>query len=118
MSMGADILSAMMTDLPEQTAQVRYAGTDAALAGTVAAAFCTGLDRQQDATEQGLVLAASGNVRYLASAEPAAWASAIQGKPIEILFYGATEWTRARVHGRMPMAGAVRLTVTAEFENQ
>ena len=80
--------------------------------------LATGLDRQQDATEQGLVLAASGNVRYLASAEPAAWASAIQGKPIEILFYGATEWTRARVHGRMPMAGAVRLTVTAEFENQ
>ena len=101
--------------------QLRYSGHDADLDGTITEAFQSGMELVRATTDEGNVDGAEGNVRYITTAEPSGWASAVNGQPaingqvVEILFYGETVWMRFRVATRLPLEGAVRLNLTAEF---
>lgn len=116
MGIGQTAFNTIVAAFPENVVQLRYAGLEPDLAGTIASAFCSGMERVRAQTDEGLVNGADGNVRYLTSAEPSAWADGINGQVVEILFYGESEWERFRVASRKPLQGAVRLNLLAEFE--
>jgi len=117
-NLGALGITSIMAAMPSVVGKVRYAGDVTALAGEVAQALCVGIEDIGASTEQGNYSERRGNVRYVLTAEPAAWAtnSAIVRQPIEIQLYGKRTWIRARVQNRAEMQGGVRLTVTAEFQ--
>ena len=106
-AMGADV-----------TVDIRYAGDNADLDGTVTDAMSTGVEMLRAITEEGMYSGKTGVVRYAKEDEPTAWATnqAILGQVVEVTLPGETEWSKLRVAGRMVMAGAVRLTLTSEFE--
>ena len=122
MSIGSDALAAVIATFPEGVVSLRYAGSNKDLTGTVASAFQSGMERIRQITEEGNVDGADGNIRYLTSAEPSAWAAetngapAIDGQIVEIKFYGESEWVRFKVASRLPIQGAVRMNLLAEFE--
>ncbi len=121
--LGATAISGILADNPELAARVRYTaecGEVGALVGEVKTALCTGLEQVHVYTDQGLYSGADGFVRYSLDAEPKEWArnNAIAGQVIELLLYGETVWRRVRVSGRRAMAGAVRLNVSAEFDQK
>jgi hypothetical protein len=73
-----------------------------------------GIERRRESSEQGLIDAPSGNVRYKLSDEPTAWGGrAIIGKVIAVSIAGA-DAVELRVEARASMAGAVRLEVKDE----
>ena len=107
MSIGSTALSAIIAALPENVVELQYAGSNSDLAGTISSAFQSGMERVRAQTDEGLLDAASGNVRYLTSDEPTAWATetngipAISGQVVKIKFYGESSYVRFRVakHG-------------------
>lgn len=108
---------------PELLAQLRYAGTNTSLAGTITSALSTGNEHSLAITDQGTIDTYSATIRYSSAREPAAWkqpsgsqAYAIEGEPVEVLFPGESVWTRCRVRNRFSIAGMVRLNIVAEFE--
>jgi hypothetical protein len=118
---GATLISALLAAHPQLVASARYHGDTPALSGQVNNAFLAGgPERERVSTEEGMVNSAVGVVRYLTSAEPAGWSSgAIIGQKVKVLYYGMSDWTVAdvyRVTGRKEVAGAVRLTLMAEYE--
>ena len=118
---GEQVIDGILAAEPSLAAQVRYTaetGTTEALLGAVTTALCTGLENTRAQTDEGLYVGADGQVRYKASLEPTAWKAnnAICGQVVEVLLYGETEWRRVRVVTRREMAGAVRLSVTAEYD--
>ena len=133
-NLGAQLIDSVRGAVEDTNAQVRYAGNDTSLAGTIEEAICTGLERQERNSEQGQYRAIAGSVRFKKSLEPAAWGKIskdddegekveipIIGDLVEILLPGDTSWDedspiKARVNNRLVMAGAVRLDVVAEFE--
>ena len=106
-AMGADV-----------TVDIRYAGDNDDLNGTVEDAMCTGVEALRAITEQGIYAGKDGTVRYAKEDEPTAWATnqAILGQVVEVQLPGETEWSKLRVSHRLVIAGAVRLTVTGEFD--
>ena len=115
----ATIISALRTAMgADVTVAIRYAGDNADLTGTISDAMCTGVEALRAVTEQGLYSGQDGMVRYAKADEPTAWATdqAILGQVVEVQLPGETEWSRLRVARRLVMAGAVRLTLTSEFE--
>lgn len=110
-------LAAIAAAQPELTATIRYAGEDVTLTGSIDSVICTGLDKAKTVTEEGLIDEAGGSIRYSSLVEPAAWAvlNVINGKVIEVLQNGKSEWLRCRVIGRRETAGTVLLTVVSEF---
>lgn len=123
MSIGATAIAALKTAFPESVVTVRYAGNNAALAGTISSAFSAGVERIRASTDEGIIDGADGNVRYATSDEPQGWATdtngqpAITGQVIEVKFYGESNWVRFRVTSRKPLEGAARLNIVAEFED-
>lgn len=110
--------------MPELLAQVRYAGADTALAGTISTAVSTGNEHSKAVTDQGTIDTFAATIRYSSALEPATWkapagtqAYAIEGQPVEVKFPGDTAWTRCRVRNRFAIAGMVRLNIVAEFED-
>jgi len=122
--LGATILDSLQGVITDATTEIRYAGTKTALAGTITAATVAGLERTKLTTDQGASDDIDGVVRYKASLEPAAWKAslAIMGEVIKILGPGEDAdavdavWYRCRVANRKVVAGAVRLSVVAEFQ--
>jgi hypothetical protein len=133
-NLGDKAVGAIRSKLADTQGQVRYAGKDETLAGTVAQAVVTGLKREVRDTEKGQYKAIEGSVRFKTSAEPAAWGKIskddetgekveipIIGDMVEVLLSPDTSFddgdpVRARVRNRLVMAGAVRLDVIQEFE--
>lgn len=135
-NIGATVVDAIRAALPDTNAQIRHAGDDEdALAGTVTGCVCTGIEMFRDMTEQGAGTSKEGNVRYKLADEPAAWSvkdagdnvtpgagrsePAIMGAKVDVLLPGYTDWDDAvtcRVNNRIAMAGAVRLSVVALYE--
>lgn len=118
---GATIIDSLRSALPDANAQVRYAGENDDLNGTVEEAVCTGIERTGTTSEQGSYDITTGTVRFKKSLEPTAWGTdiAIIGQMVEVLLAGETDWdeaVRVRVNNRLVMAGAVRLTVIGEFD--
>jgi hypothetical protein len=115
MNIGVTAITYLKATFPSNVATVRYAGQNGSLDGSVEA-FCAGIERTRAQTEEGLYNGADASIRYLSSAEPTAWANAINGQVIELQFADTDEWIRLRVTNRKALQGAVRLNVTAEFE--
>ena len=110
MADGADNIDAMLSELTDAVSTVVYAGE------TISTAICTGVARTRDRDEQGMLNFASGQVRYKAADEPAAWGGdAVIGKVVTLTIAGGTEQA-VRVAGRIAVAGAVRLDVEAELQ--
>jgi hypothetical protein len=134
-NLGETVLDAVRGLVPDTQGQVRYAGKDERLNGTVSEAVVTGLDRGRSDTEQGEYKAIEeGSARYKKAKEPEAWGiiGKINGKGkeveipiigdlVEVLLPGDTSFddgspVKARVSNRVVMAGAVRLDLIAEFQ--
>jgi hypothetical protein len=75
--------------------------------------LCTGLDEIKTATEQGQVSGYSGNLRYAKASEATAIKS---GDVLEVKRAIDTAFIKVRVAVRHDIGGAVRLSITAEFE--
>lgn len=122
MGIGSTAFTAAKGAFPENVVDLRYSGNDDDLAGSITGAFQSGMERVRFQTEEGNVDGAEGNVRYLTADEPSGWATETNGKPaingqiVEIKFYGESAWTRFRVASRLPLQGAVRMNLIAEFE--
>lgn len=122
MSIGSTALAAVVAAFPENVVSLCYGGDVAALIGTISSAFSAGIERVRVQTAEGMINSVSGNVRYATSDEPSGWATetngapAILGQVVEIKFYGETEWNKARVASRLPLQGAVRMNLVAEYE--
>jgi len=116
MSNGADMLETAIATWPGREVEVRYSGNNVDLTGTIASAFCAGIDEAKIVTDQGLLNGAEGRLRYLTADEPSGWAAGINGQVVEIRKSGG-EWKRLRVkmHGG-DREGATSLDVMAEFE--
>jgi hypothetical protein len=70
-NLGETVLDAVRGLVPDTQGQVRYAGKDERLNGTVSAAVITGLERERPDTEQGEYKAiGEGSVRYKKAEEP------------------------------------------------
>ena len=115
MDIGVTAITYLKATFPDNVADVRYSGNDTDLTGNVEA-FCAGIERARAVTEEGLLNGADATIRYLTTDEPDGWAAGIHGQVIELRFDDADEWTRLRVTNRKDLQGAVRLNVTAEFE--
>jgi len=116
MGVGDEAIDAMLETWPNRQVEVRYAGDDDTLAGTIAAAFCSGVDRPRIVTDEGILNGAAGFVRYKTASEPAAWAAGINGQVIEIRYTGGA-WMRLRVRAHSgDREGETRLDVSAEYE--
>jgi hypothetical protein len=105
-NLGAQILTAIQGALPDGTCTVKSGRS-------VWAGWCSGLDEIKTATDQGQVAGFSGNVRYLKSAEPVEIKA---GSVVEVQRPQDESYQKLRVSFRRENGGAVRLTVTAEFE--
>ena len=116
MSLGSEAIATAKAIWPTQVVALRYSGNVPELAGSVAEAFCAGIERARVSTDEGLMNGADGAVRYVATDEPSGWANGINGQVVEMRFTGASAWIRLRVRGRMEQVGAVRLNVAAEYE--
>jgi hypothetical protein len=111
MTLGETLIDSMWQSLPDARATATYGGA------TIAQAVCSGVDESWQETEQGVAVANASAVRYALTGEPTEWGGkAIIGKVIDLTVGG--ESYRARVTGRAVVAGAVRLTVIAEFERR
>jgi len=110
--LGETLVGSLYATLPDARASVAYDGE------TVAQAVCVGINEAWQDTEQGAALANVATVRYAEAHEPAAWGGrAIIGKVVAVTLAGGDEY-RARVMGRALVMGAVRLTISAEYEQQ
>ena len=77
-------------------------------------ALCTGIEEIYSPTDQGVVKGYAGNVRYALDIEPEVIAP---GSAIKIKRTGIdAKFLNARVGSRHSIGGAVRVSVTAEFE--
>jgi hypothetical protein len=133
-NLGDKVVGDIQGKLADAQAQVRYAGEDTSLDGTITEAVCTGLERSKENTEQGQYRAIEGLVRYKKADEPDAWGAItkddesgekveipIMGQLVEVLLSPDTDFddgtpVKARVRNRMVQGGAVRLDVEAEFQ--
>lgn len=115
MGLGEESVEHAMTTWPGRVVAVRYAGDNDALTGTIASAFCAGIDAARMVTEEGIYSGAAGSVRYKTADEPTGWAAGINGQAIEIQYSGGS-WIRLRVRGHRECEGATRLDVAAEYE--
>jgi hypothetical protein len=106
-NMAATILTAAIAAFPDGACSVRV-GRD-----VIATALCTGLDEVKTATDQGNVIGFSGNVRYLLADEPR---EVKKGEVIEIKRAEDAAYFKVRAGVRHSSSGAVRLSITAEFE--
>jgi hypothetical protein len=121
--LGAQLVADIRAKLADTQGQIRYAGKNSELSGTIAEVVVTGLELIKTTSEHGPYNAIDGVVRYQASDEPEKWAEKPAQEPaimydiIEILLPGYTDWdeeegiAEARVRNRLVMAGAVRLTL-------
>ena len=114
-------LASIASAMPSISISIRYAGPDPLMSGTIINALCTGLERIRVPTDEGIVDSADGIVRYVSTAEPAAWgiqtdsqSPAINGQVVELQFSDSPAWRKARVIARKVIAGMVRLTLEAE----
>ena len=107
MAIGAQLFEACYAELPDTRCSVRV-GHD-----TIARAICTGLDEIKTATDQGGIKGFSGNLRYLSTDEPKEIAA---GDVVEVKRAQDAKHIRVRAGVRHEMGGAVRLTISAEFD--
>lgn len=119
---GDTLIDAITTAIPDSTsAQIRYAGDNTTLDGTISTAICTGIEESNLATEQGMYAGKAGIVRYKQSDEPSAWFAdqqpVIIGELVEVLLPGETDnWTKCRVANRLAQSGMIRLDVEAPYQ--
>lgn len=120
---GAEAVAAVYSALSDAQVQLRYAGSDTDLAGTITTVIGTGIEETRQPTDEGMYNLESATARYASADEPDAWGTnrAIMGQPVEMLLHGDTDWDEARklrVANRKVFAGGVRLDLIAEFEEQ
>lgn len=124
-SLGETVVDAVIAAIPEAvSAQIRYAGDDSALNGSISTVSCSGVEDVKTVDEQGRVAARQGIMRYKKTDEPSAWSEgegilAIMGELVDVMLPGETEWDNAttlRVRNRLEQAGMVRLDVQAVNE--
>ena len=96
------------------------------MSGSVDDATCTGVERMQMQSEEGLYDGAEGIIRYKLSDEPESWRTktdnsmGIVGQSVEVKLPNDEDWDEAlkvRVTNRHMMGGAVRLNVIGENED-
>lgn len=107
----AQIFTSLYNELPDGRCTVRYKERT-----VISQAWTSGLEVSRVNEDNGQVDTLTGAVRYLTSSETAAGITIEVGDKVEIKQDFDADYQDARVVDRFQKAGAVRLSLGAEYE--
>ncbi len=109
MNMGQVSLNAIYAAMPDARASLRIGGRS-----TIEKCVTAGLTFSRFDSDNGQVDSIQGNIRFVATDEPETRIAI--GDVIEVTSASLPGWVKARVSGRHPIGGMVRLELQGEFE--
>ena len=108
---GAEAFNALYNEIPDGRCSIRIKQRK-----VLSTAWTSGLEIARINSDEGQIDTLTGDVRFLASAEPALGQTVKVGDTIQIKQDHDATYQDARVAGRYQKAGAVRLVLGAEFD--